>query len=210
MLDVSEVGVLVAGVGLGVGVAEAVVSGAGAAGAGDDSAAEGAGLADSVDGLGSAATFVLFELVLVAFAVFTGLAAAAFGVLLDSVVSVAVEAGAGVAAAGALASATTVDFVSAAVVLVSLVGDEFDDARFDVAAAGTIATGWDATSWLNRNAPAMTSAMITPKAIGKCFTEASCWNRAVPFRQGRPGGVAHGAQESEEGYRPVTMAPTRA
>ena len=187
-------GWLAAGVGLGAGVAEAVVSGAGAAGAGVDSAAEGAGLADSLGGLGSAATFVLFEVVLVAFAVLTGLAAAAFGALLDSAVSVAVEAGAGVATAGALASATTVDLVSAVVVLVSLAGGEFDDARFDVAGAGTIATGCDATSWLNRNAPAMTSAMITPKAIGKCFTEASCWNRAVPFRQGRPGGVARGAQ----------------
>jgi hypothetical protein len=143
VLDVSEValGWLVLGVGLAAGAADAVVSGAGAAGAGVDSAAEGAGLAASLDGLGSVATFVLFEAVLVAFAVFTGLAAAAFGALLDSVVSVAVEAGAGGATAGALASATTVDFESEAVVLVSLAGDEFADARFDVAAAGTIATG---------------------------------------------------------------------
>ena len=146
MLDVSEValGWLVLGAGLGAGVADAVVSAAGAAGAGVESA-EGAGVDDSVDMLGSAAIVVLFEAVLVAFAVFTGLGAAAFGALLGSVVSVAVGAGSGFATAGGLASATTVDFVSEVVVLESLAGDGLD-ARFELAAAGTIATGCDATS----------------------------------------------------------------
>jgi hypothetical protein len=146
VLDVSGValGWLVLGVGLGAGVADAVVSAAGAAGAGVVSA-EGAGLDDSVDMLGAAAIAVLLEVVLDAFAVFTGLGASAFGALLGCVVSVAVGAGAGVATAGALASATTAGFVSGVVVLESLAGDGFD-ARFELAAAGTIATGCDATS----------------------------------------------------------------
>ena len=134
--------------------------GAAALGLGAVSAGAGLGVASAVDGVdgvedelvsevladgsvGSLATVMLFDEDLELFADFLG---AAFGALGASVVSVAVAgAGAGVAAAGVLASATTVDFVS--VLLVVSAGDErFDDARFDVAAAGTIATDLEATS----------------------------------------------------------------
>src|SRR5262249_39734983 len=139
--------------------------GVGGARGGDEALGSGL-LSEEIVGDGSAATLVLLDEVRDELRVdFFG---AAFGAGVASVVSVAVD-GAGVGAAtGGLASAT---FVSVVVVeLVSLEGGvTFDDARFEVA-AGTMAAGLDATSWLNRNAPAITRAMITPNAIGKCFT----------------------------------------
>ena len=168
MLDTSG-----AGVGAGVGVAEAVVSGVLVAAGVDSVVVEGALLERSLEVLGAVARVVDFETVRVDFVDFFGAAA---GTLVDSVVSFAVAVagagtGAGVATAGVPASATTVDLLSVAVVVSGVAG--FDDARFDAGAA-IVATGFEATSWLNRNAPAITRAMITPNAIGKCFTEASC------------------------------------
>ena len=159
----------------------AVSAGAGA-GAGDASAVDGVlvSLVLAADGVDSLETAVLRDDVLAAFVDFLD---AGFAAGVGSGVTVAVAgAGAGAATAGAPESATTVDFVSVLVVVSA--GDErLDDARFDVAAAGTIATGFEVTSWLNRNAPAITRAMITPKAMGKCFTEASCWDSS-PVRTG--------------------------
>src|SRR6185312_1474404 len=73
--------------------------------------------------------------------------------------------------AGVLASATTVEDV--VVVLASFAGDAAFISRPEAGAACAIGAVLP-TSWLNSNAPAITSAMITPKAMGKCFTEASC------------------------------------
>jgi hypothetical protein len=92
-------------------------------------------------------------------------------------VSCAREAGAldDTAEAGGVASATTVDGVVVVVVVVVLVspaGDATFVSRPDAGPA--VATGPALpTSWLKRNAPAITRAMITPKAMGKCFMEAS-------------------------------------
>lgn len=158
------------------------------AGVGDDSAVD--GVADVEDvlvslvladgGVGSLETPVLLDEVLAAFVDFLGAGLAAGA---SSVFSVAVAgSGAGVATAGVPESATIAGFASVAVV-VSLVGEaSFEDARLEVGPAKALA-GFDATSWLNRNAPAITRAMITPKAMGKCFTEASCWDSS-PVRTG--------------------------
>ena len=164
-------GVSLGAAALGLGVASA---GAGV-GDGDVSAADGvAGALDSVvvpdGGEGSLTGAALRDVVLEVLVDFFGIA---FGAELGSVVTVAVAgAGVGATAADGVESASTVDFVSVAVV-VSVAGvDGAEDARLEAGAAAA-ATGFEATSWLNTNAPAITMAMITPKAIGKFFTGAS-------------------------------------
>lgn len=162
-------GVSLGAAALGLGVASA---GAGLGADGVSAADDVAGALDSVvvpDGSEGSLTGAAFrDVVLEILVDFLGIA---FGAELVSVVTVAV-AGAGAGAADGVESAMTVDFVSVAVV-VSVAGVEgAEDARLEVGAAAA-ATGFDATSWLNTNAPAITMAMITPKAIGKFFTRAS-------------------------------------
>ncbi len=118
---------------------------------------------DGTDGLLFAVVRVLFVVVVV-FA----------GALSSRAATFAREVGSGVATA-VLAAGPESDTAGEEVVDSSVAaGAVPESATFEVGAVGT-ATSFVLTSWLNANAPSTTMAMITPNAIGKCFTEASCW-----------------------------------
>ena len=163
-------------------LARVVSLGAAALGLGVDSAGAGAGCASTLDGVegtlesgvvsdGCAGSLTGAAFLDVVLAIRVDFFAVAFEAELGSGVTVAV-AGAGAAAAGGVESASTVDLDSVAVVVSAAGVEGAEEARLEAGAAAA-ATGFDATSWLNTNAPAITMAMITPKAIGKFFTGAS-------------------------------------
>jgi hypothetical protein len=107
----------------------------------------------------------------------------------------AVAAGPGAALECESASATAVDGACATVTaLASLAGagDEARDALALTTVFGATATPDASMWWLYANAAASTMAMIMPKAIGKCFTGASCRDGQSPSDTGGVFGLRGG------------------
>jgi hypothetical protein len=131
-----------------------------------------------LDAVGAVSTALLLDLAFEDFGAFFG---RLWGSLLAAWEDEGAMAGAGATSEREPASAITEEDVWLAAALVSLAG-EGNEARDSL----TLATVFGAavpdvpTWWLNASAPATTMAMITPNAMGKCFTEASCRDGQSP------------------------------
>ena len=125
---------------------------------------------DVAGGVAAALVFGVAVAVFTGFAVFTGALSGSAGAALGDE---------GMLGAGVVSG-----------VLVSLAGEgDETGAGFALATACGAAMTFASMRWLNANAPAITMAMITPNAIGKCFTEASCRDGQSRSDRGRCPGL---------------------